>query len=124
VALDLIRRVHGSDLAGAVDIRNQQKVGADAVDELRNFCKPKTHAGPISNTVSLQGLQVQRTIKAGEKFFLVFAGNLEAGGAPPEVRIVTDPLRNLTWHESAHITVSGVREARSGVQQSGVRRPE
>ena len=111
--MELVRKVLGSDLKGVPDIRNQHNVGADAVDELRNFYELKAHAGAIPDVVRLQNSQVQRALQPGGKFFLVVVGNLEQGGPEPEVRIITDPFDHLNVEDSGHVTVSGVQSAHS-----------
>jgi hypothetical protein len=47
-------------------------------------------------------------------FFLVVVSGLEAGaGERAKVRIILDPLRELTAHPNANVTLSGVRGCRS-----------
>ena len=49
----LVRRVLGGDEQEIVDIRHQHNVGADAVDQLRNFYELKIQSGSIPDEISL-----------------------------------------------------------------------
>jgi hypothetical protein len=110
--MEVVRQVLGLDIEEMIDIRNQHNVGADAVDELRNFFELKVHAGDIPDRIRLQDSEVERAFET-EDFFLVLVGNVEAGGPPTEVRVITDPLNNLSRTLAGHITLSGVRAAKS-----------
>lgn len=107
VGLALVRHVLGGDEAGIVDIRNQHNVGADAIDELKRFFELKVFQGTIPNVVRLTNSEVQRALNT-EDFFLVLVGNVEQGTDEPEVRIITDPLHQLSVEPSGTILLSGV----------------
>ncbi|MFC7279229.1 sacsin N-terminal ATP-binding-like domain-containing protein [Paractinoplanes rhizophilus] len=110
--LALVRRVLGGDEEQIVDIRHQRNVGADAIDNLENFFELKVYAGPIPETVSLTSSEFQRAQQT-EKFFLVVVGNVERGGLDPEVRIITDPLHQLTMLPQGSVNLGGIRNAKA-----------
>jgi hypothetical protein len=110
--VDVVRQVLGLDIEEMIDIRNQHNVGADAIDELRNFYELKVHARDIPDQIRLQDSEAQRAYET-ENFFLVLVGNVEAGGPPTEVRVITDPLNKLNPTVTGHITLTGVRAAKS-----------
>ncbi|WP_124778990.1 MULTISPECIES: sacsin N-terminal ATP-binding-like domain-containing protein [Micromonospora] len=112
VGMELVRQVLGANTDEMVDIRNQHGVGADAIDELRNFYELKVYSGALPDEVRLQDSQVQRAYET-ENFFLVVVCNVERGGNPPEVRIITDPLGRLNRKVVGHVTLSGVQSAKA-----------
>lgn len=112
VGLELVRRVLGGQAAGIVDIRNQHNVGADAVDDLARFFELKVHQGPIPNTTRLTDSEVRRALTTHD-FFLVLVGNVEQGSEHPEVRVITNPLDQLTVEPSGSILLSGVHLAQA-----------
>ena len=112
VGMRLVRRVLGGDDQAIFDIRRQHNVGADAVDSLDRFYELKVHGGPIPDVIRLQDSEVQRALSTDD-FFLVLVGNVEAGSGVPEVRIVTDPLGELTVESAGSVSLGGVRIAKS-----------
>ena len=117
VGLGLLRRVLGSDLDQIVDLRTQRGVGADAVDELKNYYELKVSAGSEPDQVTLTNSEVQRALTTPD-FFLVVVSNIEEGGdARPTVRVVVDPLDQLRRTLRGTMTLSGLREATSLVYE-------
>ncbi|MCY1675615.1 hypothetical protein OVA06_13010 [Pseudarthrobacter sp. SL88] len=112
VGMALVRHVLGGEEAGMVDIRNQHNVGADAIDDLQRFFELKVYQGAIPNVVRLTDSEVQRALNT-EDFFLVLVGNVEQGTDQPEVRILTDPLTQLSVEPTGTIYLSGVYTARA-----------
>jgi hypothetical protein len=112
VGMDLVRRVLGGDEDEVVDIRHQRNVGADAVDQLKNFLELKVYSGPIPDDVSLTRAEFLRA-RQTEDFFLVVIGNVEQGDADPELRVITDPLSQLTMKPSGSVSLEGVRAAKA-----------
>ncbi|WBC08908.1 hypothetical protein [Micromonospora sp. WMMA1947] len=110
--LALVRRVLGGDEEQIVDIRHQRNVGADAIDDLKNFFELKVYAGPIPETISLTSSEFRRAQET-EKFFLVVVGNVEQGGRAPEVRIITDPLNHLSVLPQGSVNLGGIRDAKA-----------
>jgi len=121
VGMDLVRRVFGGDEEEIVDIRHQYNVGADAVDQLKNFLELKVYSGPIPDEVSLTRAEFLRA-RDTEDFFLVVIGNVEQGDADPELRVITDPLGMLTMKPSGSVGLGGVRAAKA--LRYTFRRPE
>lgn len=118
VGMALVRHVLGGEEAGIVDIRNQHNVGADAIDDLQRFFELKVYRGAIPNVVQLTDSEVQRALNT-EDFFLVLVGNVEQGTDQPEVRILTDPLTQLSVEPTGTIHLSGVNNARALVYSFG-----
>jgi len=112
VGVELVRRVFGGDEEEIVDIRHQHNVGADAVDQLKNFFELKVYSGPIPDDVSFTRAEFIRA-RQTQDFFLVAIGNVEQGDADPELRIITDPLRQLTMKPSGSVSLVGVRAAKA-----------
>jgi hypothetical protein len=112
VGLDLVRRILGGDEQAVIDIRHQHNVGADAIDELRNFFELKVHSGRIPRDISLTRDEYLRA-RDTDDFFLVVVGNVEQGAADPEVLIITDPLGQLEMKPSGSVSLSGVRSAKA-----------
>lgn len=110
--MEVVRQVLGLDIKDMIDIRNQHNVGADAIDDLRNFYELKVHANEIPDQIRLQDSEIQRAYET-ENFFLVLVGNVEANDAPTEVRVITDPLNKLNPSVTGHITFTAVRSAKS-----------
>ena len=105
-----MRRVLGGDEKDIVDIRHQHGVGADAVDELRNFYELKVHSGRIPDDISLTRAEYLRAQETDD-FFLVLVGNVEQGNADPEILIITDPLSQMPMKPSGSVRLGGVRKA-------------
>jgi hypothetical protein len=122
VGLELVRQVLGGQAAGIVDIRSQHNVGADATDDLARFFELKVHQGPIPNTIRLTDSEVQRALTTKD-FFLVLVGNVERGGDHPEVRILTDPLDQLSVEPSGSIQLSDVHGAQALTYHFGASDP-
>jgi hypothetical protein len=112
VGMNLVRRVLGGDEEEIVDIRHQHNVGADAVDQLKNFFELKVYSGPIPDEVSLTRAEFLRA-RETEDFFLVVIGNVELGDADPEVRVITDPLGQLTMQPTGSVSLAGVRASKA-----------
>jgi len=112
VGVELVRRVLGGDEEEIVDIRHQHNVGADAVDQLKNFFELKVYSGPIPDDVSFTRAEFLRA-RQTQDFFLVAIGNVEQGDAEPELRIITDPLCQLTMKPSGSVSLVGVRAAKA-----------
>lgn len=112
VGLDLVRRILGGDEQVVIDIRHQHNVGADAIDELRNYFELKVHSGRIPDDISLTRDEYLRA-RDTDTFFLVVVGNVEQGDAGPEVLIITDPLSQLSMRPSGSVSLGGVRSAKA-----------
>jgi hypothetical protein len=112
VALDLVRHALAGDQEWLRDLRAQHGLGADAVDGLERFYELKAYGGAEPDAVQLTPAEFRRATESDD-FFLVVVSCLEAGTGPVSVRIVPQPLQQLTWRTSGNVTVSGVRGAQS-----------
>lgn len=112
LGLHLVREVLGSDAQDMIDLRAQHGVGADAVDELRQFYELKVSAGAEPDYVDLQDTQIRRAMSI-EDFFLVVVSNLEGENAKPRVRVMVDPLAQLRVAETSQVRFSGVQQSQS-----------
>ncbi|KOV65610.1 hypothetical protein ADL01_26985 [Streptomyces sp. NRRL WC-3618] len=112
VALDVVRKALAGDDSWLRDLRAQHGLGADAVDALARFYELKAYGGAEPDMVQLTPAEFQR---AGESddFFLVVVSGLEAGTAPVSVRIIPQPLQQLTCRPSTNVTVTGIKDAQS-----------
>lgn len=110
LGLEIASRVLKGDERVLVDIRNQRGVGADAIDDLRRFYELKVFAGEELNTIALEPSQI-RLAMTEPNFFLVIVSNLEGKNAHPQVRVISDPLGQLTMNTTSRVTFSGLQEA-------------
>jgi hypothetical protein len=102
--------VLAADETTLTDVRHQPNVGADAVDDHGRYYELKVHAGPVPDSVKLEDSQIERALTTSE-FYLVVVGNVEDGNADPEVRIIHDPLHQLTPQPRGSVHVSGIHTA-------------
>ncbi|WP_424877657.1 sacsin N-terminal ATP-binding-like domain-containing protein [Streptomyces sp. SLBN-8D4] len=116
VALDVVRKALATDDDWLRDLRAQRGLGADAVDALSRFYELKAYKDAEPDTVLLTPAEFQRAVESDD-FFLVIVSGLEAGTAPVSVRIIPQPLQQLTCRPSSSVTVTGIRGAHSRVYQ-------
>lgn len=112
LGLKAASRVLAGDSEALKDIRNQRNVGADATDELGRFYELKVFGTDEGDTITLQPSQIARAM-ANPDFFLVIVSNLEGEHARPKVRVIVDPLRQLSMTKESKVKFSGLQEARS-----------
>jgi hypothetical protein len=112
LGLQLVRDVLGSDAHDMVDLRAQHGVGADAIDELRQFYELKVYSGPEPDHVVLEDSQIRRAMSTNN-FFLVVVSGIEGEKATPRVRVIVDPLAQLRLSEQSQIKFFGVRQSHS-----------
>jgi hypothetical protein len=110
VGMELVRRVLASDEDRIVDLRTQRGVGADMMDELERLFELKVHAGAEPDTVTLTDAEVQRALTDPD-FFLVIVSNVEGVGASPKVRVIVDPMNQLTPFDNWNVTLSGIHSS-------------
>jgi hypothetical protein len=110
VGLELARLVLGRDAEGLVDLRAQHGVGADAIDSLDRFFELKVHLGDEPDTIHLEASHIRRALST-PNFFLVVVSNVEGANARPKVRIIIDPIHQLTITQSSSVSYTGVRSA-------------
>jgi hypothetical protein len=116
VALDVVRQALATDDDWLRDLRAQRGLGADAVDALSRFYELKAYKDAEPDTVLLTPAEFQRAAE-NDDFFLVIVSGLEAGTGPVSVRIIPQPLQQLTCRPSSSVTVTGIRGAHSRVYQ-------
>jgi len=114
VGMAVLRRLWDSDTNEIVDIRSQQRVGADAIDNLERYVELKAHLGDEPDSIRLQKSQIERALTT-PGYFLAVVSNLEGAEARPKVRIIVDPVHQLTTAESSSIIFTGVRSAKHSV---------
>jgi hypothetical protein len=112
VGLDLVRKVLASDADEMRDLRAQHGVGADAIDALERFFELKVYAGDEPDRITLEESQIRRAMSTPD-FFLVVVSGVESQRAAPRVRVIVDPLRQLTMTESSSVGFTGVRDSMS-----------
>jgi len=110
VGLELARLVLGGDAEDLIDIRAQHGVGADAIDGLDRFFELKVHLGDEPDTIHLEASQIRRALST-PNFFLVVVSNVEGANARPKVRIIIDPVHQLTMSQSSSVSYTGVHSA-------------
>jgi hypothetical protein len=110
VGLDLARLVLGGDETDIVDLRRQHGVGADAVDDMDRFFELKVHLNDEPDAIRLEESQIRRALSTPD-FFVVVVSNIEGVNARPKVRIIADPVHQLTMTESSSVIFTGVRSA-------------
>ena len=116
VGMDLVKNLLSSDRQEIVDIRSQRNVGADAIDNLKQFYELKVIAGAEPDRVMLTNSEVQRAM-SDDKFFLIVVSGVEGINARPKVRVFVDPLNQLQQTYNGSITLSGVRSTESLVYE-------
>ena len=116
VGMDLVSMLLSSDHQEIVDIRTQRNVGADAIDNLKQFYELKVIAGAEPDRVTLTNSEVQRAM-SDDKFFLIVVSGVEGTDARPKVRVFVDPLNQLQRTYTGSITLSGVRSTESLVYE-------
>ena len=110
VGLALARIVLAGDDDEIADLRAQHGVGADAVDSLDHFFELKVHLGDEPDVIRLEESQIRRALST-PNFFLVVVSNVEGAEARPKVRIIVDPVHQLTMTQSSAMSFAGVRGA-------------
>jgi hypothetical protein len=93
------------------DLRHRRGIGADAVDELRQFFEIKMASGAeFPNDVTLTPKEAGRA-RENPDFFLAVVAGLEDNAGKLRVRFIFDPLRQLQLKLTNDITLTGVRDA-------------
>ena len=110
LALSAINQALRTDKKELVDLRAKHGVGADVVDDLRQFYEIKmASSSEVPNEVTLTASEVARA-QAEPDFFLAVVSGLEELTGELRVRFIFNPLR-LAMKIRGDVTLSGVREA-------------
>ena len=104
----LARLVLAGDEEEIADLRAQHGVGADAVDSMDNFFELKVHLGDEPDVIRLEESEIRRALST-PNFFLVVVSNVEGADAHPKVRIIVDPVHQLTMTQTSSVSFTGVR---------------
>jgi hypothetical protein len=111
LALSAVRAALRLDAQEIVDLRKRHGLGADAVDELRQFYEVKMQtSGGIPNEVTLQPSQLDAAQE--EDFFLAVVSGLAEDESELRVRFIFEPLKKLRTRIKGEATLVGV----SGVE--------
>jgi hypothetical protein len=110
VGMALVRTVLAGDEEEIADLRAQHGVGADAIDKLDRFFELKVHLGDEPDVIHLEESEVRRALSTPD-FFLVVVSGVEGANARPRVRIIVDPVHQLTMQASSTVIFTGVRGA-------------
>jgi hypothetical protein len=110
VGMELVRTVLAGDEEEIADLRAQRGVGADAIDRLDRFFELKVHLGDEPDVIHLEESEVRRALSTPD-FFLVVVSGVEGANARPRVRIIVDPVHQLTMQASSTVIFTGVRGA-------------
>jgi len=112
IGLELVRRVLGGSAKEIVDLRAQHGVGADAVDELRQFYELKVAAGAEPGEILLEDSQIRRALSTKD-FFLVIVSGVEGAAATSRVRVIVNPVGQLRMSERSQVRFGGIRQSLS-----------
>jgi len=107
IAEAYLREVAGLELE---DIRNQDNVGADAVDRDKDiWVELKASGRDRDDVIKLERSEAKRAQEKGKRYWLVVVWNLESPRTP-ELLLVQDPLARLDTHIGSGIRLAGLDE--------------
>lgn len=110
LALSAIAEALRADKKDLVDLRARHGVGADIVDDLRQFYEIKmASSSEVPNEITMTASEVARAQEEPD-FFLAVVSGLEELTGELRVRFIFHPLR-LAMKIRGDVTLSGVREA-------------
>jgi hypothetical protein len=109
LALDVVTAALRLNAAEIVDLRQRRGIGADAMDELRQFYEIKMSSSGMPDDVSLT--REEAVAASNPDFFLAVVSGLEDTDTDLTVRFIFDPLVRLTQRIAGGITLTGVRDA-------------
>jgi|HubBroStandDraft_4_1064222.scaffolds.fasta_scaffold03219_6 hypothetical protein len=111
LALDAVRQALRAETKDMTDLRAQHGVGADAIDDLKQFYEIKmSSSADIPDEVTLTQSEVERA-RAEPGFFLAVVSGLERESGALRVRFISDPLTRLAIRVRGDLTLSGIRTA-------------
>ena len=110
IAEAYLREVAGLDLE---DIRDQDNVGADAVDRDKDiWVELKASGRDRDDVIKLERSEAKRAQEKGKRYWLVVVWNLERPRTP-ELLLVQDPLARLDTYLGSGIRLAGLDELAS-----------
>jgi hypothetical protein len=111
LAYDAVIAALALDEGQVADLRQRRGVGADAIDELRQWFEIKmSSSSEIPNEITLTPSEVERA-RTDPDFFLAIVAGLEEGAGELRVRFIFDPLARLPLRLRSDLTFGGVRDA-------------
>jgi hypothetical protein len=110
LALDILQHAINGNDSELRDFRHLRGVGADALDKIRRFFEIKSSFGEMPDTITLTANEAERALQEGENFFLALVAGLEEG-YETVIKIVPNPLKNLTIQKNTSVTLTGVTRA-------------
>jgi hypothetical protein len=111
VGMVLLRKIIEDDTVTLTDLRGQHGFGADAQDSRGRFYELKVHLGEEPDVVRMEDSESLRALSAPRNYYLVVISNVEGAEARPKVRLIADPISQLTVNHASAMTLSGVRTA-------------
>lgn len=112
LGLELARRALQYEDGELHDLRAQMGLGADAVDDEGRFFELKVYLHGEPNSIQMTDSEVKRAAST-PKFYLVIVSQLEGEHAQPRVRVIVDPLKQLSVSGNGGITLTNVKHAAS-----------
>ncbi len=110
LAFDAVREALRMDPSEIADLRARKGMGADALDELRQYYEIKMESGgEFPDTVSLTKAEAELA-QADDDFFLAVVCGLESNRGDLRVRFIFKPLETLRYVISGNVTLAGVRD--------------
>lgn len=111
LAYDAVKMALGFDDDEIRDLRQLRGIGADAVDELRQFFEIKMASGAdFPSEITLTASEYDRA-RTDPDFFLAVVCGLEDKAGKLRVRFIFDPVGQLQLKIRNDITLAGVRDA-------------
>jgi hypothetical protein len=92
------------------DCRDQQGVGADAIDDAQRYFELKAHEGEMPDEETLSGNQAEQAIMQRGNYYLVVVSGLEQG-YDTRVRFIRDPVHVLDLRPGSSVVLAGIRTA-------------
>jgi hypothetical protein len=92
------------------DVRDQDGVGADAIDDTGRYYELKSHSRGVPGQESFEDSEFKRALTEGENYVLCIVSGLEEGQTD-DVTFIVDPLRCLPWWTTSNGVIGGIREA-------------
>jgi hypothetical protein len=111
LALEAVRRALRWNPEQICDLRKRRGLGADAVDELRQYYEIKmTSSAAVPHDVTLTASEAATALSEPD-FFLAIVTGLEEGPGELCVRFIFDPLRALSVKLRGELTLTGMADA-------------
>lgn len=111
LAFEAVRHALRANSGEFDDLRARRGIGADAIDDLRQFYEIKMASGAeVPDTVTLLRSEVERA-QGDSDFFLAVVSGLENESGELRVRFIFDPLQQLSVRIGGDVVLSGIRQA-------------